>query len=918
MIVWVLGPGDNARRQQYIVNTMNKVDPVAARSIKFVYTNKLQQYWVKKPKTKETFMLTNDYAKKIAYDHSAMFSQATVIVCNEFALLAALLAKTGGHGNKKKLKTYRGSLYYSKITHQKPTIVLDDVSKAYIPPKKNPVATQQENAMTAHQFNVFDMSKIARFFHGTDNRLYGRTGPRVPKFEDSYELLIPYANTQANPAHRDWWDDNPDYAGSWFMSKMYNDFLAWVNRQSVIAIDFETTLNYVSCFSVTGIEDWDVRTIKTYTVPFIDTCSEAQQWMNIEHWDRLHKELCTSEAVKLYANGSYDWHYHIKYHGQLNGQVEDVMHMWHSYRPRLPKSLATIASVMYDEYYYWKDEIKGGSTEKKTQTKYALPVTKEGLNTYWEYAGKDTFATLITGLRMMQLMHENPWALENYAKEMALQMGPLMKASYMGCRLDTKRLRELNSGSKDDAMKALQDIEIASNGIVTGNYDEANNKISGCTDAQCATWLYDVLCATPPMVKGKKTRSVDQRQLRLVSEQHPFFDRAIELIREVREPQKQNSMYSNMKTLPDRFNYKYSIMSTYTGRLGGKASDFWVGTNPQNVPKEMRQFVTADLGKVMIDNDYEQADLYHFAVAVGDQNMIRNVFDDRDTHAVHVEMILQVPYEEVVAGKKSGDAFVVHPITGVRQIIKKVTHGGNYGMSPPTAYLNIGKESLVAAAGYLGRQGTAKWTYSKWLDFTEELTVPYFAEYPGQKAFRKKVVDDCRNNNGLATCFGGLTVYFEEWDKPKEHQNLMRALLAFYGQGGTAGMINNSMLGMYYPVDEAKAHALWEVDKFEDTSFIGSGKSFLEHNEIDLLLQTHDSFNFQAAMQQVLSKNIINDVLIAMQVKCKFNGIDYIVPCESEVGFRWSKNMVSVSGRTVNETTLAVLEAMHKENMLAA
>jgi DNA polymerase I-like protein with 3'-5' exonuclease and polymerase domains len=390
--------------------------------------------------------------------------------------------------------------------------------------------------------------------------------------------------------------------------------------------------------------------------------------------------------------------------------------------------------------------------------------------------------------------------------------------------------------------------------------------------------------------------SADQKQLILVAEQHPIYDGAISMIKAYREPTKLVSLYGNMKHENNRFNYCYSTMGTYTGRLSGKSSSFWIGTNPQNIPTSMRKMVVADPGKILIDIDYSQADLYHFAVAVGDKNMIANVFDDRDTHSVHVEMILKVAYDTVMAGKRNNDKFVTHPITGVRQIIKKVTHGGNYGMRKATAYLNAGRAALFSAARTLGHDPST-WDYDTFLDFTDVLIKPYFEAYPQQLEFRKEVIQRCVANKGLVTVAGGLTVYFHEWDRTREHDSLMRALLATYGQAGTAGMINRAMLELYYTPYK-------------------SSHSFLIHHDIDLLLQTHDSMTFQVPIERLVEENLLNEILLRMEISSKFNNMEYVVPCEASIGPRWGKDMIEVKNNANSlTTTMKMLQSYETEHL---
>lgn len=883
-VLWLLGAGDNQKRREYIVRKASAVDRQFASSIRFVELTTDQWHPIK-PGTKGVHVLTAHFKEKLNAQIAFILPLSSVVVINHFAALDAILADSTGTGNKNTLASFRGSVYSSALLSHLPTVVCDAVEKCYTPAWKQEIRTGADPQATEQLFE-FDLQKAYRFWSGTEHE------------ETSFRhaVVVGQRHTGAATMGEDAvLASLPDAPCAYVTSRT---FLAALSFASACSIDFETSMGGITCIGVSLIWNNDPRTIVSFVLPYNDTAPTAHngEWMTRDTFFALLRAVSASPIPKFYANGSYDAHYHVKFGAPPVGQIEDVIHMWHSYRHRMPKSLATIASIFSDSYYYWKDEIKGGSTEKKTQVAYAVPVTPEGLHVYWRYCALDCHHTLLRGLQMAHVLsaRDNTWALNNYNREMALQYGPIFKASYMGCRLDQQRLRALVAGASDDAATGLTDLITASNGIVTEG-----------TDAQVIEWLYHTLGARPP--KQRKDRespySVDQKQLQLVAEQHPIFASAIHYLRSYRKPAKQDSMYGELKHQWGRFQYKYSVAGTYTGRLSGKASDFWVGTNPQNIPASMRSFIRADKGKVMFDIDYSQADLYHFAVAVGDKNMINNVFDDRDTHAVHVEMILKRDYADVVRGKKAGEPWVTDPITGCRQIIKKLSHGGNYGMMGNTAYLNAGRGALDAAAEAVGIN-TAGWTIDNYYALIDRLLVPYFKAYPGQMEFRREVVAKCIANKGLASCLGGHTVYFHEWQRPRDKDSLMRALLAFHGQGGTAAMINEAILRMHYR--NSSDHVALPAD----------ARSFLDFYGIDLLLQTHDSITYQMDWE-VLSKEpaILKLLLHYMEIECNFNNVTYRVPCEVQIGSRWSKKMPEVKNTASSQDLiLAALDHFRYEN----
>lgn len=918
-ILWLMGSGENAKRQQHIRSRVQEIDPYLNKLIKFVHLNSKVLPLVKlKAGTKGKLVPVDNYREILANQLASLLPSATMIVINDFAVLSCLLESTTGVGHKKTLDSFRGSVYINDLFGGIPALVVNDAKWCYMS------AFESSNKSQSVQFLDYDIIKL--------KELWFEPSLCLSNFDDTFEIVNCSYKSETG-GHR-LAQDNPK-GQPYFNSFRYRE---WLTKQTIIALDYETTMGHVSCLSVSGMDKYN--NIKTWLIPLINTQKSDNLHMSpISFWGLVDDTL-SANVPKIWHNGAaYDNIYTLDHSFKSRGIQHDTLLMWHSYRAQMPLSLATVASVFNYDYYYWKDEISGGSGEKQTQVKYSVPVSREGLLTYWRYAGLDTYHTLKAFIPLAKLLDENNWAMYNYAKEYALSYGPMLETNFRGAKLDRKKLNQILSELKSEQAIAKTNLETASNGIICDT--TVANKPAFGTNAQKVNWIYNTLHAeAPPKKRGAKTNtpSVDQKQLILVSEQHPIFDKAINLMEAYAKPTTLINNYSNMKFPHDRFFYSYGLR-TYTGRYSCTSGAKWCGGNAQVFNKRMKPMIVADEGKVLIDIDYSQADLYHFAIACGDPNMLETVFDNRDTHAVHVEMILQVPYEEVMRKKNSLDekenAFINHPIKGVRQIIKKLSHGGNYGMTPPTAYVNAGRESLEAAAGYLGKP-IAKWTRSHYYDFCEELLVPYFAKYSRQKTWRKEIVQACVDREGLATCFGGLTVYFDEWKRRSEHKNLMRALLAFYGQGGTAGMINQASLDMFYKKDfdyERDNSGNIQLDKITPTTDQGvphhdsstahldkypsEKSSFLRANGLEILFQTHDSLTFQAPIRVLTERKIVNKLLTMMELQCNFNNMSYKVPCEVNIGYRWSKNMPEVKpNATDTDTTLALLENFILEGVI--
>ena len=280
-----------------------------------------------------------------------------------------------------------------------------------------------------------------------------------------------------------------------------------------------------------------------------------------------------------------------------------------------------------------------------------------------------------------------------------------------------------------------------------------------------------------------------------------------------------------------------------------------------------------DPGYVYLDADYGQSDLWFVAYESGDENLIKVLNSGIDVHSYHVEQLLGVPYDKVVTWRKmtaaSGDPewaakvdFVENPITGVRQIIKKVVHGTNYVMGPMTMFANIGRPALVAAAVASGYKDAIGWSNDQCVKFCGLLQQRYFKLYPRVSSWRIELIGRCHANSMLATVFGDRTHLF--FDAPGLTGGAAtaahRALVSFYGQGGTSGNINRALENIY-----------WQSDLLDQG--------------VILYNQVHDNILSGIPLTKL---HLADNLLDIMQSQVELNGHKFSVPIEAEFSFIWA------------------------------
>lgn len=910
-ILWLLGPGNNDKRKDYIRNAFQRIAPHLKPHLRFIEVNdRLNTFFSIKAGTKSKKIINPDYATTIHNQLSGALATARIIVLNDFSALAATLHSTTGHGTKTTLSVFRGSTYINKLWHGIPAYVIEDASKNYgwQPPSSS---SQEHTQLDNIQFFDIDINRIAA--------LYKNPTSAEDEFDNRFRIInAPYHYSEGGDPrlgriHHDYPERND------------HEFREWLANQTLLALDYETARSHITCLSITGISNHDISTMQTWVLPQANPHPYLRNNLHMSPaaFHSLHKAVLEHDCPKIWHNGNYDLQYTVAYSNANpvepilpRGIQHDTMLLWHSFRAQLPQSLATLASIFSPSYYYWKDEIKGASTSRERETVGSpVPLDRLGYLTYLRYAGLDTWNTLLGWWAMVEKFNvlASPEVLTNYIKELALMRGPLLHVNIFGCELSRANLASIVEDASTDRDTAARDLVTASGGYLS---------TSTLTPERMGDWLYNILGATPElsdqkrMAKARKankkaTPSTNAKVLRLVGEKHPIHDYAVDLMREYTRPKKLAEMYSGLR-FPiangrARLRTNYSLRP-YTGRLSSTGSAFWDGTNVQNIPANARHFCTASPGHILLDIDYSQADSYHFAVACGDPKMLHNTFSPDDTHSRHVEMIFKLPYEEVLARRKSPDksirATIDHPITGLRQIIKKLCHGGNYGMLGESAYANAGRDALLASAKLLNIS-TSGWTRDDFYKFIDYLLSPYFSEYNTMLPWRDTITAECIANHGWATCAGGHSCYFPAWEKPRERASLTRALLAFYGQGGTGAMVNKAMHRLYF--------GSWNDDA-QKVIYQQGAPSILDQFNSRIVFQTHDSFTFDIPISS-LTTTAINAIYTAMELPNYFNSREYIVPVEGAIGYTWSKNMIEVTRTTTQaDLTIATLDRIINEH----
>ena len=809
---------------------------------------KIRTIWQKSGKVKE---VVSPNAKRLIVEHVNAYIdklRPKVIVINDQAVLNTLL------NNEWKLEKCRGSVYHYRDI---PCIVIDDLLKAFSEKADLRGKSKVDAGKYRAKYNSWilrnDLEKTKRWVNGTQNE--------QPKF--TYTVC----RTRSD------------------LEKLSER----VGQASLVAPDIETYGPCITCIGYTLL--FPSGEVHSYVIPFMDGRNASGCfWNTSEDYQFAYETMRTvnaSPVPKVLQGGHYDAAYLIYYRAPLRNWYADTFFAMYALWVEAPRSIAFTASLFLDYYMFWKEESKGDAEEKKKEKFHR---TTEELERYWRYCCLDTYNTLLCWLRVSPLLfiEKNKWALENYKKVFRAQVGPALLMSMTGLRESPQRLAKYVAYETEQTEKNLKSLRIMTR----------EPEFNPNSTAHKSWLIYDLLGAKPIKLRGKNAsknpRTTDEKILKLIAATHPFFDIFIQKIWDTNKPKNKIAKYSRMRLLNNRVMFNAKAGATVTTRYATSQHAMGYGTNVQNWDPQTQPIVVADDGWVFFEPDYSKSDTWFVAFTSQDEEMMRVVSGERDTHCHHVEMFFKIPYDKVYKGYKAKEDWVIDAVRGVRQNSKRIGHGANYQMGDYTLYVLMGHNETIAAAETtgakiliiktrMGKERTVLWipflgskeheikdgtlirelSPGEWkreylIFFCGVMLEQYYKGYRGMNPWFRSSIEECVANGNKVTTAYGFTRYF--FGDVAHDKAIQRQISAQYGQGGTSGNINRCLDEFYY-----------------------SGK--FDFNEIMLLSQTHDSLFFQIREEKL--HHWAPKVIELMEQPVTINERTFSVPAEGKVGYSW-------------------------------
>lgn len=666
--------------------------------------------------------------------------------------------------------------------------------------------------------------------------------------------------------------------------------LDFLMGSALIANDIET-LPDVGLMNVNGYTGLHSSgEIATYVFPlYVSKAYTSGTPVDLDSYLHAMARINLSGIPFTFHNGAYDLFWLLRYGLPVANYAYDSMTMFWSLFPEYPKTLAFVSSVLLDDHVYWKGDRKS-----------------DDWTTHLIYNGKDNHRTVQCTIRLIELLLRDRPSLRNFHAAHSRVL-TCLGMSTAGMRADEERLAEHGAALAIKAADALARVR----------YLVADEQFNPNSPPQKIDLLYKKLGVRPRNAKGRLVKKIEDGSsgavaLRAIRSEHPIFRRVANGIMEALEPAKQISNVIGIKrTRWGRFYTSYNGVGTTTSRLSSSEAPIKVGGNAQNLRKEYRDWLVADPDSFLLDIDFSAADDVFVSFESGDPRKIELFRTGRDSHSQNSTLFFpNWTYESVVSGKKLNDPKVIHPITGIRQITKKLSHGCNYLMAGMTLLMTAGREAIVAAAKEVGYSDAGGWTQDRLVEFCESRENLYRGYYTrfrreGPDSWYSDLWKEFQETGGFLTPFQ----YFQRFLGDKNDRNILRGLAATAGQAGTAGRVNMAMdeltHGFIPPEFRDAPNPDWGSE---------SGRISLREHGISFRLQTHDSFTFNVNYKHPNWEQGVDNIYrvlhrpVVIRNKLTHQDESFVVGLESECGLAWGKGLTGFKGNSLAALKITLAE----------
>ena len=530
-----------------------------------------------------------------------------------------------------------------------------------------------------------------------------------------------------------------------------NKFLAELKKQSIFAVDTETTaVNPVRADLVGVSFSWELH--RGYYIPVRAPLGQKQLDMNIVR-EKLAPVLADEKIKKIGQNIKYDIIVLANAGLPLKGVYFDTM--VGSYCLAADRRSHSMDSMAKDFLNYQPIPLSSLIGKGKNQLTFDMVDTAVGA----EYAAEDADVTFLLYEYLSERLGNRPSIKKLFEDVEMPLVSVLAQMELAGVSLDVKLLKKMSHTITDTLEELTEQI-----------HDLAGTAFNIDSPKQLAEILFDRLGMTS-IRSGKTTRSTDANVLEQLSDDHEI----IKLIVQYRQLVKLKNTYVDKlgQLINPRTNCVHASFNqtiTATGRLSSS------NPNLQNIPirtelgrKIRSAFIPKKKTDCILSADYSQIELRLLAHFSKDKALKAAFEADEDIHRFVASQIYGVKLQEVTGEMRSN--------------CKAVNFGIIYGQGPFGLSRSIGISQAEAKR------------------FIEN----YFARYSSVQKFRDEVIERAKSTGYAETILGrrrnitGLTG--KNYNKRSQAERLTINTII---QGSAADLIKVAMINIQRKINDDK------------------------------------------------------------------------------------------------------------------
>ena len=608
-------------------------------------------------------------------------------------------------------------------------------------------------------------------------------------------------------------------------------------RDLIINPTATDALEYISRCARAGLCAFDIEVVGSMEVSHVSLSYDPKSAIAIRFdlleldeevtvWKALNELLSNEAIAKVIQNGIFDTTFLYTRYGIWTRNVHDTMIAATFLHPDLPRGLDFLASIYTREPYY-KDD---GKTWKLGP--------REAGDQFSLYSAKDAAVTLEIWLAMQEDLDKID-ARPHYEWQRRL-IEPLVYMSDRGVKVNEQALNEERKRLSEQREKLRREICER-----TGVDNPASTK-------QLQYYFYVERGARPYVNRNSGSWRLDEEALKGLSVKG--FEEA-RMILEFRRLSKLISTYLDVTLRDGRLVCSYNPVGSRQGRLSSGQNIFGEGTNMQNLPKDVRQFLVADPGWLLIQCDLAQAENRVVAYIAPEPRMIEAFESGADIHSRTAALIFGIPEDEV--SREPGSADIGDGKHSQRDWGKRANHALNYAM------------------------GARRFSQTHEIQYADAKRIrdSYLAAYPGVANMWRWIEDKVRRERVLRNVFGRPYVFLGQVT-----DSTLKQAYSYIPQSTVADLLNRR--GLLF---------LWE--------------NFFD--EVDLLMQVHDSVVFQ--VRKDLGARRIAEILQALRASVEapleFRGMKFSIPLDAEAGY----NLRDLKGLNWNDLEHDIEELLKED-----